>query len=96
MDPPSPASSELNAIIGRHYNHYGSYYPGEQLIEVNAALKDSMIAETVIHEVLHVIWELTGLKGLTKRGREEDMVQAIGHLLTQVLRENPGLRRLFT
>ena len=96
MDPPSPSSIEANAKIGRHYTHYGSYYPGHQLIELNSELKESMKAETLLHEILHVIWELAGLRGLTRRGREEDMVQAIGHLLTQTLRDNPGLRRMFT
>ena len=54
-----------------------------------------MTAETEMHEVIHALLELTGARGLIKHGREEELTQALGHGLTQVLRDNPGFRRLF-
>lgn len=95
MDPLTPSSFALNAEIGRHYVHYGSMYPGELLIEINKEIAPSMMAETIIHEILHAIVELAGLSRQLKLGREETIVQAIGHMLTQVLRDNPKVRRLF-
>ena len=95
MDPPEDESLERNATIGRHYTHYGSMIPGDLLILVNNTLASSMTAETEMHEVIHALLELTGARGLIKHGREEELTQALGHGLTQVLRDNPGFRRLF-
>jgi len=64
-------------------------------IMLNRKQKDSVTAETIMHEVLHAIVEMTGVRRHLKKGREEAVVQSMAAVLTQVLRDNPAFKRLF-
>ena len=97
MDSPTPTSKKENEDIGRRWTHYGSAYldPGKQEIYVLDSLKLPMAAETTLHEALHVLVELKGVRSLFKRGQEEAIVQALGNGLTDLLRGNKKLRLMF-
>ena len=46
---------------------------------------------TVLHEVLHVLMDQSGLAQRLGDEREEDTIQSLDHLLLGVLRANPAL-----
>ncbi len=55
--------------------------------------------DTLLHEIGHVIFELTGVRSLLKGGkdlpsREETMVQAFGNAMVCVLTENPWVLQM--
>lgn len=81
--------------VGKHFTYYGDCTVADRLIRINADLEDSILAETVLHEIGHALVELTGVRGLFKARQEETIVQALMHALTAVLQDNPSLLRLF-
>ena len=48
---------------------------------------------SVIHEVLHALFDLTGANIRLGSEREEDVIQSIDHLIVALLQENPALIR---
>lgn len=59
-------------------------------IFVRDDLPVSMELETLVHEVLHAIRILSGTN-LSDDSEEERVVQSVGHLLYQFLKDNPEL-----
>ncbi|MGN6146618.1 MAG: hypothetical protein ACTHOP_23880 [Mesorhizobium sp.] len=52
-------------------------------------------AEVLLHEVLHAIYDVTGLGAGEPETREERIVAALGFQLLQVWRDNPALVAFF-
>jgi hypothetical protein len=95
MGGPNSKELQTNSEAGRHFTFYGDMDPGQLHIRLNGQVVESMRVETLMHEVLHAIVELAGVRGLFKPGREEEIVQPLAHQLTQVLCDNAAFRRLF-
>tara|TARA_Y100000310_G_C20209840_1_gene590794 strand:- start:39 stop:344 length:306 start_codon:yes stop_codon:yes gene_type:complete len=100
MDLPTTKDERALARIGSHFMSYGYCYPegDPPLIAINGELSGRMLAESLLHECMHIVLEQTGQTGKSgaiKRGREESMVQATMALLAQILFENPKLLELF-
>ena len=89
------AEAEANAERGTHFTYYGDMDPGQLLLRVNKDVKDSCQLETLMHEIDHAVVEYSGVRGLFKSGREEEIVQAMAHLRTQVFQRNLWVPRLF-
>ncbi len=96
MGNPSPSEMERGIAIGKHWTYFGDMHPGELKIRINKDVEPSMMKETLLHEVLHAVVELTGVRNGFKLGREEHIVQAMAHLLTEVFLENPKFAKMFT
>ena len=95
MDRPSDRELRYERSTGRHFAHYGDCSVSRLLIRLNEDIDKQTWPETLLHEVLHAICELTGATNSFKPGREEQIVQDFGHALTQVLRDNPTLTKMF-
>lgn len=63
----------------------GDCHADECLIRLDSTRPPSLVAQTLLHEVLHAVWVFTPLP--TKR--EEDVVTALSPILLDVLRRNP-------
>lgn len=95
MGGPTPSEMERGIAIGKHWTYFGDMHPGDLKIRINKNVKPSMVQETLMHEVMHAVVELTGVRNDFKLGREEHIVQAVGHLLTEVFLENPQFAKVF-
>ena len=51
---------------------------------------------SVLHEVLHAVFDQSGLNIRLGAEREEDVVQSLDHILWGVLRDNPNLVAFLT
>jgi hypothetical protein len=95
LERPSELTQEALAALGKHFVLYGECWPEDGLIIINSELRGSVAAETVLHEVMHILCEFTGANNLFQRGKEEAVVQALSNGLADVLRRNKGFRGLF-
>jgi len=93
----APCKGELESSLknGKHWKYFGDMCIGSLLIRLNSNIKPSMLKETLLHEIMHAVVELTGCREHFKLGREETIVQATSHLLSEVLTENQQLTKLF-
>lgn len=57
-----------------------------QVIEYSTNYPPSEIVDSLIHEVLHAVWDLHINK---EKAREEEAVTLLAHGLTQVFKDNP-------
>lgn len=64
-----------------------------QALEIAVApdLAGTVTAETVVHELLHAITDLTGLEDRLGDALEEEVVRALSPRLLELLRDNPDL-----
>jgi len=92
--PPTKEQIKDGATTGRHPTTYGYMSPDDLLIVVNEQVAPSFQLETYIHEILHALIEIDGTRPNFKLGREEAIVQALGHGLTQVLLDNPQIVKI--
>ena len=60
------------------------------IIRVDAEVPHTSVAETLLHETLHCIWDLTPLRDASD-DEEERIVSALAPYLLDVLRRNPKL-----
>lgn len=76
------------------------YKAERQLIQLDNTLPTQFVKESLTHEILHAVWEILNLDGLTMTFKsstvpyddfEEIFINTIDPLLTQVLTENPAL-----
>ena len=93
FDPPSKTTVNALSKIGHHFVYYGECYPDAMLININKELGDSVKAETLIHEILHILIEYCGAGDKIKDGKEEPLVQSLANGLTNVLLSNKNLLR---
>lgn len=69
--------------------NYGTFASEEQEIRLRDSFKSShMMADTLLHEILHGIWFV---HGIVVRDGEERVIGQMATGLTQVLRDNPDL-----
>lgn len=67
---------------------YGHTSPSMGMITLNGRSSTTQSANTIVHEVLHAIWDG---QALGKNPDEERIVTALANGLTQVMRDNPQL-----
>lgn len=75
--------SMQNSRIGEH-----DYFQLE--INLLEGMKPSMEAEVMMHEVVHSLWETTGLRGFNGDIEEEHAVTVLAKGLMTLFQENPG------
>lgn len=58
---------------------------------------EARIRETLVHELLHALWDVAGLPSRdTERVGQEETVDALASGLTLLLRDNPALVKYLT
>jgi len=75
--------SMQNSRIGEH-----DYFQLE--IKLLEGMKPSMEAEVMMHEVVHSLWETTGLRGMGGEFDEEHAVTVLAKSLITLFQENPA------
>jgi len=68
----------------------------DQEILLKGSLHPMQHAETLTHEMLHVVWGLTALRKDFVRDDQEKIVTALAPIMLMVLRDNPALLRYLT
>lgn len=69
----------------------------DETIRINKNLKEQVVGEVLLHEILHAIFDEINLHSFLKPGKisryeqEEFLVQNLSVLLIMVLRDNPKL-----
>lgn len=63
----------------------------EQRISIQPDQGPSMLRDTVLHEVLHALFDLTGLAGTHSDDDEERIIRPFATALLDCLRRNPTL-----
>ena len=80
--------------------YFGKFHYAKNLIELTTdGVSDSIIGDTLMHEILHVIWNQTQMNALLgipeptddTPDREEAAIHVLGAQLFQLLRQNPKL-----
>ena len=74
-----------------HGDRRGSTDVDRHRIIVASDLAPSLTRETVLHELLHALWDTTPLRLEPISKREEDVVTALAPPLLDTLRRNPKL-----
>ena len=83
------AVNEYDARMAEAERQWGWHSSGLHEIQVRlSGLRDSEIANTLLHEVLHAAYQVADIK---QGDDEERTVTAIANQLTQVWRDNPEL-----
>lgn len=80
---------EVDAIDG-NADMMGSISVYEQTLEIKSGLRDSVRAVTLLHEALHAIAIHIG----QDKVMTEDLVEALGYQLYQLIRDNESLTEL--
>jgi hypothetical protein len=57
------------------------------VIRVHEGLPPSVAAEVLLHEIFHAVWRIGACDG----GDEEKVVTVFGHIMTQILQDNPDV-----
>lgn len=69
----------------------GSYDGQRQKILIRPGLGEDRTAETLTHEVLHALMEMTGIANDVESNLEESMVTRLAPVVLDLLRRNPAL-----
>lgn len=73
---------------------HGVYIPEKSQIRVQCGLSPREYLNTVLHECLHAIFSVYGVKSLVRDDEEEEkIVGALGNGLTEILSRNPEMAR---
>jgi len=85
---------EENAKTAMEGNCFGSTHPNTQQIFLDPASKQQKKEETLLHEVMHVVWWQTGLSERYRKTPEieEEIVKSLSHGLYQALKDNKFLK----
>lgn len=76
----------------REEDSRGDSRPDQLLIRLDTDRPHTAVAETLLHEVLHIVWNQTSMRSSEAcRDIEEAAVQALTPWLLGVLRDNPEL-----
>lgn len=72
---------------------YGVYLGDRGEIRILDDLEGIEVLNTVLHECLHALFDLYGIRPAIKedRGVEESIVSALGNGLTEIFKRNPNL-----
>lgn len=80
----------VSLVPGLH--HYGTFIYAALQIQVRAELTPQLMADTLMHELLHVMNFAAGGK---RKLTEEQIARLYAGSLTQLMRDNPELMRWF-
>lgn len=69
-------------------NALGDFVLGARRIRLQDDLAGALLADTLLHEITHAIWNVGGLSG---EAAEEQVAQVMGAYWAQVYRDNPKL-----
>lgn len=82
------------------FDSFGQYNYDPPMIMIRDTGEHSQKADTLLHEILHVIWKDSQIVKLMEINdldeREESMVRVIATQLTDVLRSNPKVTKYIT
>lgn len=84
--------SPLSVAPGADSGDLGYCLREEQRIIVEKELGRDVIADTVLHEILHAIWFVSGIRD--SKEDEEDRIARISPLLLSVMRDNGRLFKI--
>lgn len=73
---------------GESVYHYGDVGHIDQLIRLRQGLTYEQAVDTMLHEVVHVIWQLSGLG---KKAKQEQVAGVVGTGLMHFLKQNPHI-----
>lgn len=79
---------QWNQAMGDARACYGEYVPDACETRIDTSHSHAQTVETLIHEVLHAIWDLAGVRNV-KKPSEEYLVTVQASIFTQVLQDNP-------
>lgn len=77
-------------------NQLGATVFAQQTITVDDRQAKDSLADTVLHEVLHAVWSMSGVADEAKADIEERTIRRITPILLGVLRDNPELVKYLT
>jgi hypothetical protein len=69
----------------------GDSRPDELLVRLDSDRPHTAVAETLLHELIHIAWHQTPLRCSDLDDHEEPIVSALAPVLLGVLRANPQL-----
>lgn len=84
-----------------HVGHVvnGLYQPVEEKITIADDMKRNLMAEVLIHEIFHGIYDQYNVNqfvGANNNGMEELVVSAFGRGMVQIFHDNPEFVKFFT
>lgn len=79
------AQESAQTILLGHTNH------DDLTVIINEKMSASLARETLLHEMLHTVNEVTGLRAKWGNAKEERIVRRTSPILLELLRRNPGL-----
>lgn len=82
--------SEMSQQESQGARHFGLFAPTASKIKVATHTAPIHVLDTMLHEVIHAIW---WDRIFSNDATEENAVSAISAGMTQVLRDNPKLRK---
>ena len=75
---------------------YGETDRYKDTIKIRTEQSPDQMRETLLHEVLHVCFDVSGLSHELEDDEEETIVRQLSPILLQALQDNPGLVELLT
>jgi hypothetical protein len=84
------AVHELKELESLSHGIHGHYSDLEHCIRINKDLSPQVLANTLIHEVLHACWAYGALGA---EEEEEQVVTVLANVFTQVVQDNPELNK---
>jgi hypothetical protein len=63
---------------------------------LDAGMTDELEKETLLHELLHAVWDCTGLSKRIDDDQEEEVIRCLSPLVFGMLRANPDLVEYLT
>lgn len=82
---------DKSGIVGDHAENRGSTQNETLSIVLDGRLARSHLRQTLLHEVLHAVWDQTALTATDVQDDQELVVQALAPVLLDVLCRNPSL-----
>ncbi len=76
----------------RDKREFGNCDPALHVIKIDTQYSDSIVANTLLHEILHAVWNAWGLGDSEE---EEKAVNNLANGLQAVFNDNPAIRNYF-
>lgn len=81
------------AFVGELEDCFGDYDKHKERIRVDTNISDTQIADTLLHEILHAVHYIYGIKD---EHEEEQIVTVTATALSQVIQDNPKVMKFIT
>lgn len=86
------AISDMDPMKSVSMNRIGEYDTLHLSIEILRQMPKQRLAETLMHEIFHGLWHVTGLRNDSNGPDEEEhAVTVLSMAMTQLIRDNPVL-----